>query len=180
MEAVNKIKFDYGYLSAAMWRDLLIKAKKDFNIQFDLENNDATNDLIRDIVVPQKQWDFTKCKFRCQMCQAGGDWEYPVYYFRCQIISGYAFNLSPYRNSFFIFIPGKETGNYHLVKNKDSWQAPTDDVYKKGIDPEASKTDCWKALNEYLKTLVEMEIEKIKAEKETSSENLNKEPENGS
>jgi hypothetical protein len=175
LESVEKLKFDYSNIASKMWRYLLHETKKSFNISFDLENNDATNDLSRDIIVPQNRWDFTKCKFRCQLCQAGGDWEYSVYYFKCQLIDGYAYNLDKYRNSYFVYIPGKTEGNYHLVKNnKDVWCAPHDGAYKKGIDPEPSKIDCWKSLNKYLKTLVDMEIERIKTENQQSEKESEK------
>jgi len=107
------------------------------------------------------------------MCQAGGDWEIPVYYFKCQLIDGYAFNLGKYRNSFFIFIPGKTEGNYHLLPSKTDgeWKAPDNSHYKKGIDPEASKPDCWKSLNIYLKKLVDLEIAKNQQENTERDQN---------
>lgn len=138
---------------------------KSFKVHFDLENND-TVDNARDIIIPQREWDFTKCRFRCQLCSASGDWENPVYYFECQLIEGYAFNLGKYRDSFFVYIPGKKEGNYHLVsKDGGEWFAPHTDIYKEGIDPERSKIDCWKALQKYLKILVDLEIEKTQQEK---------------
>jgi len=174
LEALNKLKFDYSRITNDMWQDGLHDAMKTSKIHFDTENND-TVDNPRDIIIPQKQWDTTKCKFRCQLSQAGGDWQIPVYYFRCQLIEGYAFNLGKYRNSFFIFIPGKKEGNYSLVsKDGGEWYAADNSVYKEGIDPENSKTDCWKALQVYLKKLVDLEIEKIQQEKDNSAASENR------
>jgi len=170
LEALDKLKFDYNRITNDMWRDAVHDAMKAFKIHFDTENND-TVDPARDIVIPQKQWD-TKCKFRCQLSQAGGDWQVGVYYFRCQLLEGYAFNIGKYRNSFFIFIPGKKEGNYSLVsKDGGEWSAADNSVYKEGIDPENSKLDCWKSLNEYLKKLVFQEIEKNQLEREENAQN---------
>ena len=169
LEALDKLKFDYGQISKRMWSDKLHDAMKVFKIHFDTENDDGV-DNTRDIIVPQKYWDTTKCKFRCQLCHAGGDWEIGVYYFRCQLLEGHAFNVSKYNDSFFIFIPGKKEGNYSLVsKDGGEWNSANGSVYKKGIDPENSKTDCWKALQVYLKNLVDLEIEKNQDEHEPHS-----------
>lgn len=183
LEALDRLKFDYGNIAKDMWYKLLPDAMKFFKIHFDLENNDGV-DNPRDIIIPQTQWDFTKCRFRCQLCQAGGDWQIPVYYFKCQLLDGYAFNLGKYKNSFFIYIPGKKDGNYSLVsKDGGEWNAADDSVYKKGIDPENSKTDCWKSLTLYLKKLVDLEIAKNQQEnaeresQQASEEEPDKNPE---
>ena len=157
--------FSYSVLSRRMWRDLIHKAKKDSKIWFDLENDDTTKQQ-KDITIDQNYWTHSTCKFRCELFSAGGDWEYPVYYFRCQLISGYALNLSQYGNSHFVYIPSKTEGNYHLIPGrKDSeWRAPHDGEYKKGIDPEREDKPCWKALKQYLQLLVDKEIERISTE----------------
>lgn len=160
LEVLDKLQFNYTNIAKDMWGQLLKEAMKSFKIYFDTENDDSV-DNSRDIVIPQKQWDFTKCRFRCQLCQAGGDWQIPIYYFKGQLLEGYAFNLGKYKNSFFIFIPGKKDGNYSLTsKDGGEWYAADNNSYKEGIDPENSKIDCWKSLNIYLKKLVDLEIEK--------------------
>jgi hypothetical protein len=165
LEALDRLNFDYNRIANDMWNKMLHESMKTFKIHFDTENDDGV-DKSRDIIIPQKEWEHSNCRFRCQMCQAGGDWEWPVYYFRCQLMDGHAFNLGTYKNQFFIFIPGKKQGNYHLVsKDGGEWNAPDQSVYKKGIDPEASKTDCWKSLQEYLKKLVDLEIERVHQDK---------------
>jgi len=179
-EAIN-LPFTYeSNVAKTMWRNKIYQAQKDFNIIFDLENNDLCRENSqKDIVIPQKQWEYTKCRFRCQMWQAGGDWEIPLYYFKCQLLDGYAFNISKYNDPFFIFIPGKTEGNYQLIKNSkgDGWKVPNNHNYKKGIDPEASKTDCWKSLEKYLTNLVNMEIEKIREVAERSNEDTGEQEE---
>lgn len=173
IEAIEKLRFNYDQnIVKNMWIKLVQIAMDDFKIQFDLENNDPVGN-VRDITIPQREWKHTDCKFRCQLWSAGGDWENPVYYFRCQLLDGYAFNLGTYNNSFFIFIPGKKEGNYHLVRTKkeDGWCAPHDGNYTKGIDPERNERDSWKSLNVYLKKLIDLEIEKNNSEQNKGGEN---------
>ena len=172
----ESIKFPFLYdqnIAKTMWRDKIIQAKKDFKIYFDLENNDfCGKNSERDIIIPQKEWEHSKCKFRCQMWYSGGDWEIGLYYFKCQLLDGYAFNIQKHRDPFFIFIPGKTEGNYHLLRTSkdDGWKVPEDSYYKKGIDPEPSKDDCWKSLEKYLTNLVNMEIVKNREEQNEQKE----------
>jgi len=167
-EVQNKDVFNYSELAKRMWSDLVNQAKKQFQVFFDLENDYPAKNPPRTIVIPQSEWDFTECKFKCQLCKAGGDWEYPVFYFRCQLISGYAFGISTYdqNGGCFCVIPGKEQGNFHLIRGKDwSWVAPDNNDYKEGIDPEPKERSCWEFLEEYLKALVQKEIEKVQSER---------------
>lgn len=160
--------FSYFQITKELWSDLLKDAKKEFKIYFDNENND-TKKVQRKIEIPQNEWEHTKCIFNCELFAAGGDWEHPVFYFRCQLDQGYALNLTKYGKSHFIFIPGKTQGNYHLVPtDKGEWRAPSDETHKKGIDPEPNEKKCWDSLKEYLKSLVEKEIERIKLKRENN------------
>lgn len=159
--------FSYDNMSKDMWRDKVHEAKKQFKILFDLEN-DYTVKKQRKITIPQSYWEHIDCTFKCELFSAGGDWEEPVYYFRCQIVKGYALDVATYRNSHFVYIPGKKEGNYHLLPSGSKnyqWAAPNNDTYHKGIDPERNERDCWKALEMYLKDLVEKEIDKIEMER---------------
>lgn len=166
----DKDFFSYVERNKDMWNDLVYDAMKKFKIRFDLENNDTMKQQ-RSIEIPQDEWEFTKCKFNCEMYQAGGDWQIPVLYFRCQLISGYCYSISKYRtkysNSHFVYIPGKEEGNYQLVPgSKEGWAAPDNNSYKKGIDPEANERDCWKSLQKYLKLLVDLEVNRVRSERQ--------------
>lgn len=168
-EVQSKEVFSYSVLANRMWGELVSQAKKQFNIHFDLENDDHTKDPPRTIVIPQAEWDFTECKFKCQLCKAGGDWEYPAFYFRCQLVSGYAYGIGQHNESggCFCVIPGKEEGNFHLVRGRNgkSWVAPDNNDYKEGIDPEPKERPCWEFLKKYLKALVWKEIEKVREER---------------
>jgi hypothetical protein len=72
--------FTYVDLANTKWRELVHEAKKTFNVNFDLENDSPM--VQREIVIPQDEWEFTKCRFKCEMRSAGGDWEVPARYFR--------------------------------------------------------------------------------------------------
>ena len=155
--------FNYTYIAKDMWYELIKKAKEEYNIYFDLENDDSVSDyrVIRFPVFKDEDGkEFGKGrKFLCQMFKAGGDWEVPVIYFRCQLQGGHLNSKitdnGKYRmDKCFVVIPNKENGNYHLVKEKDKWMAPNNNYYKKDIDPEPSEKDSWKYLNFFLKELV--------------------------
>jgi len=164
--------FTYVDLANRKWGDLLHEAMKTFHVYFDTENNDRKGGQgQREIVIPQIEWKPTKCKFKCEMWTAGGDWQWPVRYFKCQLVDGYAFGVSQYKDSgMFIYIPGKEEGNDHLTLGKEGkWYAPDDEHHKKGIDPEPNERKCWVSLNKYLKELVEKEVVKVNAEREPVS-----------
>lgn len=181
-EGIKKLDphfFNYGQIASRMWRDITVQAKKDFKVWFDQENDDVYRQQERIIIIPQNQWEHTECKFKCRLHQAGGDWENPVFYFRCQLVSGYAGHIvngiyksltqySGENNGCFIFIPGKTQGNYSLVPGRKDgeWKASDDDTHKNGIDPENSDRDCWKSLKEYLVKMVQMEIDKIQEDKD--------------
>jgi len=179
-EAIKKLKpqfFHYDQLASRMWRDITVQAKKDFKIWFDQENDDTYHRQEKIIIIPQNQWDHTECKFNCRLHQAGGDWENPVFYFRCQLVSGYAGHIvkgqykklsrfSGENNGCFVFIPNKTEGNYSLIPSKDDgWKANDGDKHKKGIDPENNDRECWKSLKKYLSKMVQIEIDKIKMER---------------
>mgnify|MGYP001767142696 CR=1 FL=1 len=166
----------------------IVKSKNEYNNLQNLKDFDLENDYPvksqRVIVIPQNQWSPTECKFKCEMYSAGGDWEIPVRYFRIQIVSGYCYDDSyvpkegetyssgrnSSMNSHFIFIPGKKQGNYHLVpidkKGERHWSAPDNNQYYKDIDPKANERDCWKAVEDYLKEMVNKEIEHLHQERE--------------
>ena len=141
-----------------MWSELLSAAMDKSHIHFDTENNDAAIEGggQRSITVPQDHWDTSKCTFRCELYQAGGDWEYPVFYFRCQLTSGYARGCSKHSEPFFCFIPDVKQGNAHLEKSKDGWITPNNSEGELKVDPVPA--ECWKALKGYLNKLVEQEI----------------------
>lgn len=149
-------EFNYNDIINEMWRKKLSSAHEEFKVYFDNENDDDVTERI--ITIDQDQWDHTKCQFNCEMRSAGGDWESPVLYFRCQIINGYAKGYSTYTNPHFIFIPNKEQGNNHLIKTKNGWSAPDSE-----IDETPNERACWESLEKHLTKLVQDEIKIVKS-----------------
>jgi len=74
--------FDYGEEIHDMWRELLHKEKDRVNVGFDLENDDGYETKTRDLEYRSKNND--KFRVKARICWAGGDWEAPICYFKCQ------------------------------------------------------------------------------------------------
>ena len=76
-------EFAYGDEIRALWQNMLNKEQDRSNIHFDLENDDGydvkTKDLSFTAHDGEKQF-----RIKARICWAGGDWESPVCYFRCQ------------------------------------------------------------------------------------------------
>lgn len=155
-EFVESTEFDYSSLARNKWHEIVREAQKEFNVSFDTENDEAVSN--RDIVIDQKFWESTKCEFRCEFRMAGGDWQNPVGYFRCQLVSGYAAIPNKYDTKLFCFIPQKTEGNPHLTKVKKGWSAPDGDDDRE----ETNESLCWESLKKYLKSLVDKEIKEVK------------------
>lgn len=161
-EAKGPADFDYDNIAKRMWQDKLAEAKKEFKITFDTENDEPLSNRI--ITIPQSQWDFAKCRFKCELRSAGGDWEHPVLYFRCQLIDGYARDLTKSGDSQFCVIPKQKDGNPHLVKTKSGkFGAPNNnDISREDVE-ERDEPAAWKFLERHLKELVDAEIAEVKS-----------------
>lgn len=114
-----KHEFNYSKEQSTLWDALLNQEKKRLDIHFNLENNDNVSD-------PKRIQLNVKGGFRkdeeyaviSQMFSAGGDWENPITYFRCELA------LGKNRKYKFIFIPSRRQGNQHLKKREDTgWMA---------------------------------------------------------
>lgn len=155
-EATSKDFFDYSDVAEDMWRTLVSAEQDETKINFDLENNyDIAK---REITIDQDRWDFTKCKFKCELYEAGGDWETPVLYFRCERSDGYARRRDKdlyNHNKHFVFIPGPDEGNPHLVKSKNGYTAPDSDVKVRPGEKEQRQRTAWNALKKLLQTMVD-------------------------
>lgn len=136
--------FDYHVIAKSMWRDKIKEAQKEFGINFDTENDESIG-IQRTIKIKDDN------KFKCELFAAGGDWESPVRYFRCQIADGYFGGRSQYNDPYFVFIPGKK-GNPHLIKSKsDKLTAPDGD--RKDTQKPNDRA-CWDELKHYLTKMV--------------------------
>lgn len=156
LEATSPKFFSYDSISKTMWKEKLDKAQKESKIHFDTENDEAVSQ--RSITIEQSFWEFSKCRFRCEMRKACGDWQQSVVYFRCQLVSGYAEGLSQFNDPYCCIIPGKNDGNQHLEKNKENWMPP--DSYSK---EKPNEQKCWTFLKKKLKGMVDAEIKKVKS-----------------
>jgi hypothetical protein len=143
--------FDYGSLAKEKWREILRQAQKEQEISFDTENDDAIAQ--RTISLPQQEGAVSKPRFNCEMRMAGGDWQVPVAYFRCQLMDGWAEGLSQYSNPFFCFIPSKDDGNNLIRTDKDKWSAADDQGRRKSEVDRPNEQQCWAALKQYLEQI---------------------------
>jgi hypothetical protein len=111
--------FSYDEVAKDLWADVLHDGKEVFGISFDTENNDDVSGPF-DVKVDGE------CRVTCQAFAAGGDWQCPVLYYRCQVMDGhltsFGTDLSHYSDAYFVFIPGKGEGNPGLVPGKGKWK----------------------------------------------------------
>lgn len=143
-EEYDKDLFDYNSVSKEMWDEKISDAKKEFEVDFSTENDDTVDQ--------QKTIEVDDTKFACEMYSAGGDWEFPLRYFRCQLKDGYAGGLSKYSNPHFVFIPNGDEGNGQLEKSdKGKWSCPNSDCDE---EEKRDEDKCWDSLEKYLKDLV--------------------------
>jgi hypothetical protein len=187
ISAIRKDKdeeiFDYHSIIEDAWDEPKKKAQDFQRISFDFENDDSTGEKKRFFVEKMLRKDQpTKYEFNAELMEAGGDWEYPVMYFRLEFTGGLGLMRSDdemekqkpefvwdlkrdysglYHN--FVIIPPIEVGN-KLVKGKSDsgkydWFAYQDsemtkeDKKKARITPE-DKQKAWKWLQDLLLKLV--------------------------
>ena len=168
-KSVNKDQdvFTYDAMSKDLWYGAFQEAAEHFNTHFDLENNDPVKDGSQKQITI-KDGDST-WKFNCQMMKAGGDWEDPSLYFRCQLVTGPFYgsdaipesdimfpgkDISQYSDSaYFVLIPPPEAGNTHLVPkdNGEGYVATTDQYDEIELDYKAA----WNWVEQYLTDYVQ-------------------------
>jgi hypothetical protein len=74
-------EFEYGEEIRTMWNRMLEDEQDRVNIHFDLENNDYSDIKIKDLTYTDRD---NQYRVKAQIGWAGGDWESPVCYFKCQ------------------------------------------------------------------------------------------------
>lgn len=152
--------FNYMTVADDMWAEKVKEAKDEFGVNFDCENDDSM-DQQREIKI-ERGGDKDPVKFACEMYSAGGDWEFPLRYFRCELKDGYVDGLSKYSNPHFVFVPNGEQGNGQLTKtDKGEWVCPDSDF----DDSEELRDEkkCWDSLKDHLDGLVKKEIKEAHA-----------------
>lgn len=160
--------FKYDNIVGEVWRKLIHAAQDAAKIDFDLENDSPVTR--RKIVVPQDEWEHTECKFHCELFSAGGDWQLPVGYFRCQLVSGYADGLG-YDDKHFVFIPTFEQGNTNLVRgggeaggDEGGWVAS--DESRKKDEARFQERKLWAALREHLAGMVQRSVDGVREQRD--------------
>lgn len=161
----------YDQLSKEYWNDIWSKAKEHFNTSFDKENDDPSKDEVPKIItIKRKSCDKLDkdaediFKVKCQLWYAGGDWELPNMYFRCQVIENSFYGLgsiktymgdtSTYFHPHFILIPPREAGNTHLIKINNKWTAINNDTPEAKDPEELEPKKAWSWLTKYFENML--------------------------
>ena len=129
--------------------ELIAIAQKECKISFNLENDDGCEQKDVTIPTPDTAWKSErdgkvlndKKVFCVELCQAGGDWEVPVMYFRCQEKKS--------ARDIFVLIPTKAQGNKYLVTEKGKTSTPNNNDFKGDIDFDYK--ELWKSVEIMLK-----------------------------
>lgn len=140
--------FDFSKTIRDFWFDLIKKEQEFKDISFDLENDESKGDS-KEVTLDLKHPNGDNVKIVAQLFSAGGDWQNPVGYFRCQNIGAVKVK--------FIVIPGPEV-NKNLVKSKKGkgYTASEEGDFVKVGDIEK---ELWKSLEEELNDRMKPEIE---------------------
>jgi hypothetical protein len=158
--------FNYGGLINSLWRPIVFEAQDFQNINFDLENDEEIEKrtiYFDQLLRPNQP---VKTTINASLCEAGGDWEHPVLYFKLEFtsdhfITSHRANPAEYVWDFtteerskkdknldwhnisrkFCIIPGPEI-NYLNQKDDGGYTAHTDDTIKEaGLNEKDMKLD---------------------------------------
>lgn len=161
--------FSYKELEKDYWTDIWQKAKEHFNTRFDWENNNESKDETPKTFIfkrqdPERADLENVFRVRCQMWFAGGDWEYPSIYFRCQLLENsfnglgsiktYLGDFGIYGNSHVILIPPKEAGNNHLTKGKKGWVALNNGEVNDDKVEDLEPKKAWQWVEDYFRKMI--------------------------
>ena len=122
-------EFDLSSESRDLWRILLLREMDRVGIHFDTENDDIISSRNIDLEIKQNKDDDESYRSFCEMRIAGGDWQCPNIYFRCQMMYKYKSSRK--------WSTGYECKDVGDIKEKDFW-----DMMKKEV--ENRKKDEWK------------------------------------
>lgn len=137
--------FDYSDLIRGFWDKLLYDERDRLKISFNTENDSPVDDP-RYIAIEKEQKSgdhIRKYRLYAQLMCAGGDWENPIYYFRCQVdTKTYFDNQDEWSDTWskgeylLIHIPSMKDGNKNLRKlDEKKWEyGLTDNSEDDGYD----------------------------------------------
>lgn len=168
--------FDYKAIQEDAWNDLKRDAQKFQRINFDFENDDTDSQKTFYLKKNLRKDQPVKYEVQAALHMAGGDWEYPVMYFRIEFIHDYGvfssehekkpeymFDEKDFSGRKFCLIPPVEVGN-KLVKGKsdsgkydwfayqDSEMTPEEEKAARITD--ADKKNVWNWLKEWLEEII--------------------------
>jgi len=111
----RKKEFDYEGETKHLWSQLISHEMDRVDIHFNTENDEIIGTRMLDCDVKISEEDDRSYRVLCEMRVAGGDWECPNIYFRCQMQKKYD-KQSRWSSEYkFIFIPSK---NLNLEKRE--------------------------------------------------------------
>jgi hypothetical protein len=158
----NNDEFKYNDEIRSLWKELLHKEKDRINVGFDLENDEGYKTRTKDLNVTNKNND--KYRINARISWAGGDWESPICYFKCQIQKRSYFERDDSWGRWedrmkAIIIPVKTNSNLQ-ISEKDKTR-----LVAKGADEGASSKDVnEKALWDEMQELAEERVKMYNAE----------------
>ena len=150
----QEVEFSFKRLERQMWRDAVKEAQERQGIFFDLENDDSEDDPKIVKVGEYEIGDEKKpYRFIVQLCQAGGDWQNPIYYYRIQLKDGYLRTelMKSNTDNHFVFIPVNGNNNLTIDGKKMGPTEDNDGVKSVKPDEKALKDD----LIHFLEKLIE-------------------------
>lgn len=138
---VEASEFNFDKITKDFWSAILNKEQDAVGIQFNTENNDSI-EKPKNINLDLKHKNGDSVQILCQLYSAGGDWECPIGYFRCQ-------NLSAFGGTF-IHIPNPSV-NKNLVKSTKGYTAKdANDAGDDWVNISDIKKDMWDDLKKEL------------------------------
>lgn len=169
----DKQVFDYSNIVNSEWNKIIKKAQDFQDIHFDLENNEELGDK-RTFYIEKnlRKNQPVKYEINASLCRAGGDWEFPLLYFKIELTNNYGLTNSKYEKNpeyvwdlksdysglykNYVIIPPVEAGNKFKQKNNSGMAfTDEDDEYENLEITDKDKSNAWKWLEKYLENAVE-------------------------
>jgi hypothetical protein len=179
-QSKDKEIFSYKKVTNTVWNQKVKEAMNFQKINFDLENNESTGEKkILSVTKDLRKGQPVKYKIAAELFEAGGDWEFPVMYFKLEFISTYGSLLHKNKDNpeliwdkevdyssqptdWYIIIPPKEVNKLNDKCESDNYDlcAYTVDEISKEEEKELYIDDkdrkaAWKWLEELLTKLID-------------------------
>lgn len=142
-KAKNDNDFDFSEEKREVWRAMVRKEQDDVGISFDMENDENISSVRRIKLKTKRKSMNDDLAVFAQLWQAGGDWQNPVCYFRCQI------KEENYWGPKFIYIPKKNEGNENLTSSKEKGKFTACDS-NKDENVDYKERELWEAFEKHV------------------------------